>query len=81
MGKFLARLIERNSDDLVRGTSQFWDNFLVRIANVNILRFLVKELENGKVVLEGWVVPSVFFALLFIVLVIVSLPKLDSRRK
>jgi hypothetical protein len=70
IGKFLFRLIEKNSDDFVRQTSQLWDNFLVRVAGNNFFRFLFKESQNGKEIFEIWVIPSTIGIVIVLSLVI-----------
>ena len=79
IGKFLFRLIEKNSDDFVRQTIQLWDNFLVRVAGINFFRFLFKESQNGKEILENWVIPSTIGIVIVLSLVIVLSQKRFSR--
>lgn len=81
IGKFFLRFIEKNGDDVVRQISQLWDNVLVRVAGINFFRFLFKESQNGKEILENWVIPSVIGIVIILTLVILLSQKRFSTER
>ena len=81
IGKFILRLIEKNGDDAVRQTRQLWDNVLVRVAGINFFKFLFKESQNGKQILENWVVPSTIGIVIILTLVILLSQKRFSTER
>jgi len=81
IGKFFLRLIERYGDDVVRHINQLWDNVLVRVAGINFFKFLFKESQNGKQILENWVIPSVIGIVIILTLVILLSQKRFSTER
>ena len=79
--KFFIKFFEKNIDNFLVGTSRFWDNFLVRVATIRAMRFLIEESEDGEVVLQSWVLPAILLVSAFAVLSILLMRRLDSKRK
>ena len=79
--KFLIKFFEKNIDNFLEGTSKFLDNFLVRVAAIRAMRFLIEESEDGEVVLQSWVLPAILLVSAFAVLSILLMRRLDSKRK
>ena len=79
--KFFVKFFEKNIDNLLVGTSRFWENFLARVATISATRFLIEKSEDGEVVLQSWVIPAVLLVSVFTVLSLVLVRRLDSKRK
>ena len=80
IGKFLFRLVEKNSDDVVRSTKSFWDNYLVQISPAQFLRFIRKQVENGQLTIDDLIVPSIVGIAIFVSVVLFLLRKHYVRR-
>ena len=81
IAKFFIRFLEKHADDFVRGMSQLWDNFLMRVAAINFFRFFFKESSNGKEMLEGWVIPLAISIVIIVSLLVVLMRKRNSRQR
>ena len=77
--KFFVKFFEKNIDNLLVGTSRFWDNFLARVATISAIRFLTQKSEDGEVVLQSWVIPTVLLVIAFIGLGVVLMRRLDAK--
>ena len=81
IAKFFIRFLEKHADDLMRGTSQLWDNFLVRVAGIRIFRYFFDESIVDKPILKDWAILSAIWIVIIVSLLVVLIRRRISRQR